>query len=159
MVIFTFFVSDKNSRERFFEESFLLADVKPEIVLGMFFLTMSNIDIDFQAWNLQWRLYTTRNVLPTTRRVELIRKKEFAAAALDPEHKTFVVHIAALSVDPGDQIHPSKRAQIAYLKANEAPFKVLNKYADFVDIFSSKLAVELSKHMRINDYTIKLMND
>ena len=52
MVVSTFFVSKKDSRKRFFEKSFLLADVKPEIVLGMFFLIMSNADIDFQAWNL-----------------------------------------------------------------------------------------------------------
>ncbi len=45
-------MSDKDGRERFFEKSFLLVDVKPDIVLGMHFLTMSNINIDFQAQNL-----------------------------------------------------------------------------------------------------------
>ena len=29
----------------------------------------------------------------TTRRVELVGKKEFAAAELDPEHETYVVHV------------------------------------------------------------------
>ena len=53
IVVSTFFVLDKDGRERFFEESFLLADVKPEIVFGILFLTMSNADIDFQARNLQ----------------------------------------------------------------------------------------------------------
>ena len=53
MVISTFSVSDKDDRERFFKESFLLADVKLEIVFGIPFLTMSNVDIDFQARNLQ----------------------------------------------------------------------------------------------------------
>ena len=67
MVVFTFSVLDKNGKERFFEESFLLADVKPEIVLGMPFLTMSNVDIDFQAQDLQWRSYIIGNVLLTTR--------------------------------------------------------------------------------------------
>ncbi len=52
IVVFTFLVSDKDGRERFFEESFLLADVSPDIVLGMLFLTMSNVDVDFQARNL-----------------------------------------------------------------------------------------------------------
>ncbi len=52
MVVSTFSVSDKDGRERFFEESLLLADVKPDIVLRMPFLTMSNADNDFQAWNL-----------------------------------------------------------------------------------------------------------
>ncbi len=49
MVVSTFFVLNKDSRERFFEESFLLTDVKLDVVLGMPFLTMSNADIDFQA--------------------------------------------------------------------------------------------------------------
>ncbi len=47
MVVSTFSMSDKDSRERFFQESFLLAYVKPDIVLGIPFLTMSNIDVDF----------------------------------------------------------------------------------------------------------------
>ncbi len=37
----------------FFKKSFLFANGKLDIVFGMFFLTMSNIDIDFQAWDLQ----------------------------------------------------------------------------------------------------------
>ncbi len=53
IVVSTFLVLDKDGRERFFEESFLLADVKPDIVLGMLFPTMSNTDVDFQARDLQ----------------------------------------------------------------------------------------------------------
>ncbi len=52
MIVSTFSVSDKDARERFFEENFLLADVRPDIVLGMPFLTMSNADVNFQAWDL-----------------------------------------------------------------------------------------------------------
>ncbi len=110
MVVSTFFVSDKDNRKRFIEESFLLADVKPDVVLGMPFLNMSHGDVDFQAWDLQWRSYTTGDVLLTTMRVELLGKKEFAVAALDPEHEAFVVHIAALSIDSTDEVHPSRRA-------------------------------------------------
>ncbi len=53
MVVSTFSVSDKDGRKRFFEKSFLLADVKPDIVLGIPFLIMSNANVDFQAWDLQ----------------------------------------------------------------------------------------------------------
>ena len=53
MIVSIFSLSDKDSRERFFEENFLLADVKPDIMLKILFLTMSNVDVDFQAWNLQ----------------------------------------------------------------------------------------------------------
>ncbi len=47
MVVFTFLVFDKDGRKRFFEESFLLADIRSDIVLGMLFLTMRNVDINF----------------------------------------------------------------------------------------------------------------
>ncbi len=159
MVVSTFSVSDKDERERFFEESFLLTDVKPDIVLGMPFLTMSNADVNFQARDLQWRSYITGEVLPTTRQVELIGKKEFAAVALDPEYEAFIVHVAALSVDLSNEVYPSRRAQIAHLKANEAPTKVPSEYADFADVFSSKLAVELPEHTGINDHIIELVDD
>ncbi len=53
MVVSIFSMSDKDWRERFFEESFLLADVKPNLVIGMPFLTITNADVDFQAWDLQ----------------------------------------------------------------------------------------------------------
>ncbi len=53
IVVSAFSIFDKDDRKRFFEKSFLLADIKPNIVLGMLFLTMSNINIDFQARDLQ----------------------------------------------------------------------------------------------------------
>ncbi len=120
MVVSNFSVSDKDGRERFFKESSLLADVMPDIVLRMSLLTINNADVDFQARDLQWRFYTTGEILPITRQVERIRKKEFAATGLDLEHKAFIVHVAALSVDLGDEVHPSRTAQIAHLKADEA---------------------------------------
>lgn len=49
MVVSTFFMSDKDRRGGFLEESFLLADMKPDILLWILFPTMINADIDFQA--------------------------------------------------------------------------------------------------------------
>ena len=45
MVLASFFVEDKLGKARFFQETFLLANISAEIVLGMFFLTLSNVDI------------------------------------------------------------------------------------------------------------------
>ncbi len=56
-------------------------------------------------------------------------------------------------------MHPSKMAQIAYLKVDEAATEVSSEYADFADIFSPKLAVELSEYTRINDHAIELVDD
>ena len=105
------------------------------------------------------RSYTTRDVFPTTRRVKLIKKKKFAAAALDLEHETFIVHVAALSVDSGDEVYPSKRAQIVHLKADKASTKVPSKYTDFADLFLSKLAAKLPKYTRINNHAIELVDN
>ena len=45
MVLASFQVEDKLRRIRFFQETFLLADISAEIVLGMPFLTLSNADV------------------------------------------------------------------------------------------------------------------
>ena len=96
-------------------------------------------------------------------------KKEFAAAALDPESETFVVHVASLSSDASPSsspldvpvasfdVHPSRRPQISGLIAEEAPTKVPAKYSDFADVFSPNLASKLPKHTKINDHTIELV--
>lgn len=52
MVVSIFSIPDKDGRKRFLEESFLLADVKLDIILEMFFLVMNNANVDFQARNL-----------------------------------------------------------------------------------------------------------
>ncbi len=43
---------DKDGKVRFFEKSVLLADVSLDIILAIFFLTMSNANIDLKAWDL-----------------------------------------------------------------------------------------------------------
>ena len=86
-----------------------------------------------------------------------MEKKEFAVTALDLEYKAFVVHVAALSIDSDDEIHPSRKAQIAYLKADEAPIEVLSKYANFIDVFSLKLATKLLEH-GISNHVIELID-
>ena len=56
-------------------------------------------------------------------------------------------------------MHPSRKALIADLKVDKAYIKVSNEYADFADVFLLKLAAELLKYTKINDYAIKLVND
>ena len=112
MVVTAFSVVDKANRVRFFEETFLVANVNPEVVFRMPFLTLSNADIDFLGRDLRWRTYTIEEALPTTRRIELMGKKEFAAAALDSEHETYIVHVTSLSSTPlvvSLNVHPFRR--------------------------------------------------
>ena len=52
IVVAAFSVTDKANSIRFFEETFLVANVSPEIVYEMPFLTLSSANIDFLGWEL-----------------------------------------------------------------------------------------------------------
>ncbi len=56
-------------------------------------------------------------------------------------------------------MHSLQKAQIAYLKADETPSEIFNKYTNLANIFSSMLAIKLSEHISINNYAIKLIDD
>ena len=166
MVVAAFLLEDKANWVKLFEETFLMANVSPEVGLGMSFLTLSGADVDFLGHELWWRTYTTKKALPTTKRVELVGKKEFAAATLDPEYETYVVHIRLASSDMLPNfftsqleldIHPFWRPQIFGLIAEEAPTKIPAKYSDFADVFFPDLTSEFFKHTGINNYAIELI--
>ena len=91
-----------------------MTNVSPEVALGMLFVTLSGGKVDFLDRELRWRTYTIEETLLTTRCVELVDKKEFAAAALNPEHETYVVHFRSVSSDalPSSsplKVHPSRK--------------------------------------------------
>ena len=105
---------------------------------------MSGADIDFLDRELRWRTYTTQAALPTTRRVELVGKKEFAAAEPDPEHETYVVHVGSVSSDASPSsspldVHPSKKPQISGFIVEKAPTNAPTEYANFAGVFSLTL--------------------
>ena len=72
IVIADYSVKDKLESVRFFQKTFLLANIGLEMVLEMPFLNLSKANIRFAERELVWRTYTTAEVLPTTRRVEII---------------------------------------------------------------------------------------
>ena len=53
IVVTAFSVTDKANWVRFFEEIFLMANVSPEVVLGMLFFILSDTDIDFSGRELR----------------------------------------------------------------------------------------------------------
>ena len=55
MIIAAFLVEDKANQVKFFKETFLVANVSPEVVLGMPFLTLSGADVNFLGHELRWR--------------------------------------------------------------------------------------------------------
>ena len=94
MVIADFQVKDKGGRPRFFQETFLVANTKFEVILGMLFLKLNNADVSLGEGTLTWRTYTTSKALPTTERVRLVDPKKFVIAPLDMDSETYVMHVA-----------------------------------------------------------------
>ena len=159
MVVAAFLVVNKANWVRFFEKTFLVANVSPEIVLGMPFLTLSDANVDFSGQELWSRTYIIEEVLLTTRCVKLVGKKEFTATSLDPKHGTDVVHVASLSSTPLASlgftlldVNLFWRPQISGLIAKEAPTKVPAEYLNFADVFSSDFVSKLFKYIGINNW-------
>ena len=156
MVIAGFLVEDKLGKVRFFQETFLLANISLEVVLGIPFLTLSSVDIRFPERELAWRTYTAAEALPTTRRVEIIDKEEFAETVLGGDDEAYVVHVMAVSKPSSMPIHASRQAQVASLVSEEANIPV--EYSDFSDVFSPDSAAELPEHTGFNDHPIDLVD-
>lgn len=113
MVLANFQIEDKLGQARFFQKSFLLAETTAQVMLSILFLTFSNTDVSFFKRELIWKFYTIDEVLPITKRVELIDKKKFAKTALDMYSETFIVHVVALEALLAEMpIHSSQTAQV-----------------------------------------------
>ena len=52
IVVAAFSVVDKANRVKLFEETFLIANVSPEVVLGILFLTLNSANVDFSSRKL-----------------------------------------------------------------------------------------------------------
>ena len=137
IVIADYSVKNKLERVQFFQKTFLLANIGLEVVLRMHFLTFSKVHIRFVERELVWRTYMVAEALPTTRRVEIIDKTEFAAAALNADDETFVVHVAALRELTIILIYPSCQTQVATLTNEETG--ILIEYFDFSNFFFQTL--------------------
>ena len=90
--------------------------------------------------------------MATTKRVELINKKEFAKAALDKNSETFLIYVASLNVTPG--IYLNKAAQIALFLTEKV--MILDKYLDFVNIFLEEKVLVLPERIKLNEHAINL---
>ena len=155
MVIADFQVEDKASRPRFFQETFLVADTKFEVILGMPFLKISNADVSFGEGTLTWRTYTTNEALPTTERVQIVDPKEFVIAALDVDSETFVLHVAIREREE-IPVHSKRQAQVGALLFDEAPTEVPAEYSDYNNVFSAENAAEFPENTGMNKHAIEL---
>ena len=94
MVIVDFQIKNKASRPRFFQEIFLVADTKFEVILKMFFFKISNADVLFSKETFTWKTYTINEALPITKQVQIVNLEEFIITTLDVDNKIFVIHVA-----------------------------------------------------------------
>ena len=155
IVIADFQVEDKANRPRFFQETFLVADTKFEVILGMPFLKISNADVSFGEGTLTWRTYTTNEALPTTEQVQIVNPKEFVIAALDVDSETFVVYVAIQEREEMP-VHSKRQVHVGALLFDKAPTKVSAEYSDYNNVFSAENATELPENTGMNEHTIKL---
>ena len=131
-----------------------MADTSVEVVLGMPFLALSKVKVDFAERKLTWKVYTIAEALPTIKRVQIIGLKEFAKAALDPDQEAFVVYVATFFSSM--EVYPDRKVQVATLIADEAPVAILAEYSDFENMFSKESAAILPEHTEINTHAIDL---
>ena len=131
-----------------------MASTSMEVVLGMPFFTFSNADVVFKDRELTWRSHTPAEALPTTKRVQIIGRKELTAAVLDPDEEAFVVYVASLSLGAKMSVYPAREAQTASLVAEEVTIPA--EYSDFTDVFSKESAAELLGQSDINEHAIDL---
>ena len=92
--------------------------------------------------------------MPTTRKIELINKKDFIKQTLDENIPVFIVHVSSLSRGLKMTIYPAKKAQIVLLLAKKVTIQV--KYSDFANVFSEKLANIFPEQTGANKHTIEL---
>ena len=122
------------------------------MVLNIPFLNLSNVDVQFVEKEFTWRSYITTKALPTSKRVELINKKEFVKVALDENSETFVVYVTSLNLVL--EIHLDKKAQITSILIEKV--KISDKYFDFTNIFSEEKTLVLPERTKLNEHAVNL---
>ena len=132
-----------------------MADTKFEVILEMFFLKISNIDVSFDKKILMWKTYTINKALLTTKQVQTIDPKKYIIAALDIDSKTFIVYVA---IREREQmlVHSKKQAQVGALLFHKAPTKVLAEYSNYNNVFLVENTAELLENTGMNEYSITL---
>ena len=95
--------------------------------------------------------------LATTRRVEIINKKEFVSMVLNIDNENFLVPITALAKPTTRLIYPFCQAQIALLMSKKNGITV--EYFEFSNVFSLDFTVELLEHTGINNQPINMLDN
>ena len=154
MVIAGFEITDSRDRTRWFEETFLIADIPQPVVLGMPFLKLGNPDVSWTARTLHWRQWDAETALMTTNRVDIIDPEDFIQQVLEESIPAFICHVIMVDGAP-PEVHPSRRAQISSTTAETVTLP--EAYKDFEDVFSIENAGHLPPH-EDHDHAIDLID-
>ena len=132
-----------------------MANTKFEVILGMPFLKISNVDVSFGEKTLMWRNYITNKALFITKQIQIVDPKEFVIAAFDVNSKTFVVHMA---IREREEIlmHSKRQVQVGALLFDKASTEVPAEYSNYNNVFSAENAAELLENTGMNKHTIEL---
>lgn len=125
------------------------------VALNMFFSFLSNTKLNFEDQEPNWRLYTTVKIFPITKKIELIKKKKFSAAAFDSDNISFIIYITFfINFDLKVHIYPSHMSHIISVIIIEISIVILSKYVDFTNIFFLEFATKFLGYRGINNYPI-----
>lgn len=153
-------IDNVNRKSWFLENTFLWVDISIDITHKMLFFNICNVSVNFTNWKLKKRLYINIKVLHIILWEELIGEKEFAVITLNPNNETWIIYVSFLiSSDLDLEIHFSWIAQIVFLNTNKTLTSVHFESTNFVDICFINLATKLLEHIKINNYTIDLVED
>lgn len=124
---------------------FLLANNNIKVILKIFFLIFSNVNIQFIKKKLIWKFYTIIKAMLIIKQVKFINKKEFAKVVLDEKVKIFVIYVIFLLTMT---IYLIRKIQIALLLIEKVI--ILKKYSDFSKVFFKKNISVLLKIIKLN---------
>lgn len=158
MISTGFSLKDSEKRAWFFDKTFLLADTSIEVVLGMFFLSLSKSNWKFGAKKLTWRSYTATEIFFITKKVELINKHKFSEVVLDKNTNMLILHIAILEAPESTMsIHLLQSSLLAVLEQKEASLKIGRGYKEYINVFSPNLVMKLPENTGIIEHTSELV--
>lgn len=93
MALEEFLLQNSLRKVRFFEKTFLLANINMELILKMLFLSLSNANFQFSARKFTYKSYISNEALAIFRQVKLIQKYKFTKTAFDKNTETFIIGI------------------------------------------------------------------
>ena len=132
-----------------------MADTKFEVILGIFFFKISNVDVLFGKEILIWKFNTINKALPTTKQVQNVDLKNFFLAALNIDSKMFKVHVAIWERKKM-LMYSKKQAQVGVLLFDKAFTKISAEYSDYSNVFSAEKTAKLPENIGMNEHAIKL---